>query len=60
MNPHHLLVATLALLIVELIDDAQSTPTLSVNPFDDVDMSLLHRSMRQGNDCDTQVGLYII
>lgn len=56
MNPNHLLLATLALFLAEILDDVQSSPTFSsIDTFDDVDLTLLHRAMRQGNDCDSQV-----
>lgn len=56
MNTNHLLLATLALFLAEILDDVQSSPTFtSIDTFDDVDMTLLHRAMRQGNDCDSQV-----
>lgn len=56
MNPNHLLVATLALFLADFLEQVQSSPTLSsTDSFDDVDMTLLRRAMRQGNDCDSQV-----
>ena len=56
MNSNHLLLATLALFLADFLEHVQSSPTLSsVDSFDDVDMSLLRRAMRQGNDCDSQV-----
>ena len=57
MNSNHLLLATLALFLADFLEHVQSSPTLSSidSAFDDVDMSLLRRAMRQGNDCDSQV-----
>ena len=56
MNSNHLLLATLALFLADFLEHVQSSPTLSsIDSFDDVDMSLLRRAMRQGNDCDSQV-----
>lgn len=64
MNPHHLLLATMALLLMDILEDAESNPTISsrtieslASQIDDVDMTLLHRAMRQGNDCDSQVSI---
>nr|CAH0109840.1 unnamed protein product [Daphnia galeata] len=56
MNSNHLLLATLALFLADFLEHVQSSPTLSSidSAFDDVDMSLLRRAMRQGNDCDSQ------
>lgn len=61
MNPNHLLVATLALFLADFLEQVQSSPTLSsTDSFDDVDMTLLRRAMRQGNDCDSQVLKFIL
>lgn len=64
MNPHHLLLATMALLLMDILEDAECNPTISsrtieslASQIDDVDMTLLHRAMRQGNDCDSQVSI---
>lgn len=59
MNSVHLLIATLALLLAQVLKEVEASPTISsIEPFDDVDMSLLRRAMRQqGNDCDTHVSL---
>lgn len=57
MNTIHLLIAALALLLVQVLEEVEASPTISsIEPFDEVDMSLLRRAMRQqGNDCDTHV-----
>ena len=62
MNPHHILLAATALFLIDILEVVESNPTIGnfesfASQMDDVDMTLLHRALRQGNDCDSQVDL---
>jgi hypothetical protein len=64
MSAHQFLLTTLALLLVDALQlvPCHAAPAgggeLILNPSpmtDDLDMAILRRAMRQGNDCDSRV-----